>query len=236
VLEELKVLVEIQGLDTKIHKIEKDKERLPRLLAIAGEDLQAAGKEEAAAKAEADSANKEKKEVDLTLQTENEHLRKLKLRSTDIKTNKEYFAHLKEIEDCQKKISGLEENTLLLMEKVEKADARLAEMKTKLKDEQAKFDENEVRIKKKFEGGEAELKVLVEKRDGLMKQLSAENAEYYRQILKLHPDSAVVEAGVDGSCGGCRMTISPQVFQNVRKGESIVTCYNCRRIMFFKEA
>jgi len=235
VLDELRVLVEVQGLDARLHQIEKDRERLPRLIKIASEDLNIAESDAAAAEAALNAANKSKVDVDTELQTENEHLRKLKLRSTEIKTNKEYFAHLKEIEDCQKKISGLEETTLVLMEDVEKAGAVVTEKTARLDEEKAKFAENKVRIEQKFVSGDNEHKELTEKRGVLMKQLSSENKAYYCEILKLFPDSAVAPAR-DGMCTGCRMTIPPQVFQNVRKGETIVHCNNCRRVLYFKEA
>ncbi len=233
-LEELKVLVEVQGIDARIHLIEGEKARLPRMVALAGEELKAAEAASAEAKAALDAANKEKVDLDIELKSEGEHLRKLKLRSTEIKTNKEYFAHLKEIEDCQKKIGGLEERAIELMEKVEGAEAALKTETEKLEEERSRFSENKARIEKRFEAGDAELGGLVKRRDELMGEVSRDSALYYRQILKMFPDSAVVEAA-NGSCTGCRMTIPPQVFQNVRKGEAIIKCNNCRRILYYKE-
>ena len=46
-------------------------------------------------------------------------------------------------------------------------------------------------------------------------------------------DTALAEAR-NYSCTACRMTIRPQAFNNIRRGESIYECENCGRILFFK--
>jgi predicted nucleic acid-binding Zn-ribbon protein len=38
----------------------------------------------------------------------------------------------------------------------------------------------------------------------------------------------------DWKCLACRMTIRPQVFNDIRKGDSIITCESCGRILYFK--
>jgi len=45
----------------------------------------------------------------------------------------------------------------------------------------------------------------------------------------------VVEARGE-SCSGCFMSIPPQIFVNVKKNTEIITCPNCHRILYFKEA
>jgi predicted nucleic acid-binding Zn-ribbon protein len=38
----------------------------------------------------------------------------------------------------------------------------------------------------------------------------------------------------DYSCMACRMKIRPQVFADIRRGDSIITCESCGRILYFK--
>ncbi len=233
-LEDLRMLIELQELDKRVHELQMNRERLPRLIEIAGEGYRLVEAEKNAAEAELEAVSKEKRSADQELQAENEHIRKLKLRSTEIKTNKEYFAHLKEIEDCQKKITKLEEWDLELMEKLEKAETTLNEKKAALEAEEEKFDRTKSEIEKGFEDGDRELSELGEKRTSLVPKIAGDIADYYRSMQQKFPDSAVVET-VNGSCMGCRMTIPPQLYNNVRKGEGIFKCSQCRRILYFKE-
>lgn len=234
VLEDLRLLVELQDVDKKIYKIEKKKGELPVLVARAGEALRAEEAETRAAQAELDAANKEKKDAEAELQKEGEHLVKLKLRSTEIKTNKEYFAHLKEIEDCEKKISDIEEKSLLLMEKVEKAEAGVAAKKEILATEQEKFEREKAEIEISLSGGDEELKALKEKREGIVPKISGTVLVHYQSMSQRYSGNAVVEAA-GGCCTGCRMMLPPQQFNNVRKGETVIMCNNCRRILYSKE-
>ena len=98
--------------------------------------------------------------------------------------------------------------------------------------ERAKFEESKVGIEKRFESGDHRLVELRLVRDEIMPALGKEAVDLYTEAVKRYPDSAVVEAK-NGTCTGCRMVLPPQEFANVRKGEQIINCINCRRIMFF---
>jgi len=234
VLEDLKLLMDLQVIDARLHELRKDRERLPKLIGYAGETLREIMGDMDASQAELDQANKEKRAAEDELQAENEHLNKLKLRTTDIKTNKEYFAHLKEIEDCQKKITKIEEAELQLMEKVEQAEATLVEKKKLADEEEESFNKRKVEIEGRFKSGDEEIVELTKKREETFPKVTETVAQYYNNLLHKYPESAVVEAA-NTACTGCRMMIPPQMYNNVRKGESIIKCNNCRRILFYKE-
>jgi predicted nucleic acid-binding Zn-ribbon protein len=38
----------------------------------------------------------------------------------------------------------------------------------------------------------------------------------------------------NGSCSACFIALRPQVMAQVRRGEEIVTCDNCNRILFYQ--
>ena len=233
-LEDLILLVEVQAIDVRILEINKEREKLPVLVARAKEELSRAESEARAAQEAFDAATKEKKAAESEAKLESERLIKMKLRSSEIKTNKEYYAHLKEIEDCQKKITSLDDRSLELMEKIEKEEAELKDKKARLAEEEKKFEQEKAEIEKGFEDGVKELKELKKKRDALLPKASKPASDQYRHVLQRYPDSAVAEA-VAGSCAGCRMMIPPQVFNNVRKGEAIISCNNCGRILYYKD-
>ena len=233
-LEDIRLLVEVQEIDVKILDINREREKLPVMVALAGESLAAVQAEAKAAQDEYDGTVKEKRSVETELKDESERILKMKLRSSEIKTNKEYYAHLKEIEDSQKKIATLEDRSLELMETVEKAEADLAAKKAILAEEEDKFKVRKVEIEKGFEDGVKELADLKKKRAAIIPKVSKPVVANYDHVLQRYPDSAVVEAA-NGSCTGCRMMIPPQVFNNVRKGEVLMTCNNCGRILYYKD-
>jgi len=233
-LEDLRLLIELQEIDKEISDIEREKATLPVLVERAAGELRAAEAESDEAKKELEALETRRKNIDSDLTDANDQLMKLKLRTTDIKSNKEYFAHLKEIEDTEKKISGLEDEALALMDTVKEAQEALAAKDSALAEVRTRFEEDRAKIEKSFEEGDRRFAELREKREGLAPKLTPKVAGYYDKLVVKYPDSAVVRAE-RGSCTGCSMMIPPQSFNNVRKGETIITCSNCKRILFYVE-
>ena len=56
---------------------------------------------------------------------------------------------------------------------------------------------------------------------------------YHKTDRRALYDRALAEAR-DYKCMACRMTIRPQVFSDIRRGNSIITCESCGRILYFK--
>src|SRR5262249_16765678 len=66
-----------------------------------------------------------------------------------------------------------------------------------------------------------------------MKALGPEARATYERLSRMRSGFALAEAP-DYKCMACRMTIRPQVFSDIRRGESIITCESCGRILYFK--
>jgi len=43
--------------------------------------------------------------------------------------------------------------------------------------------------------------------------------------------SAISDAGI---CSACRVRVRPKVFSDVRRGDEMITCENCGRILYYK--
>jgi len=72
-------------------------------------------------------------------------------------------------------------------------------------------------------------------RQDLLSRVQPSLLAQYQNLLASKGGVAMAEARNE-ACSGCYMSIPPQVFVNVKKNESIITCPNCGRILFFKEA
>src|ERR1039458_4742700 len=67
-----------------------------------------------------ETLQKKKREREKSLEDIQEKIKKMKGRTTDIKTNKEYQAHLREIESSEKEIGKIEEEILVIMEDLDR--------------------------------------------------------------------------------------------------------------------
>ena len=151
-----------------------------------------------------------------------------------IKTNKEYVAMQKEIEGLKADNSVLEDSLLASMDtidalkqEVEKEKQNLALEEKKFKEESAKVDQEVKEIDQKLSSFDVQRKEIAALID---KTLLAQ----YERILKAKEGLALVPA-VGESCGGCHQIVPPQMVNEVRMKDRIVTCQFCARLLYFSE-
>ncbi|MCM3870248.1 MAG: C4-type zinc ribbon domain-containing protein, partial [Pyrinomonadaceae bacterium] len=60
-------------------------------------------------------------------------------------------------------------------------------------------------------------------------------AHYKRISVRIRDGVAVAEAR-NGACMACFMALRPQAMSQVRRGEEVVTCENCNRILYYVPA
>src|SRR5262249_30715469 len=100
-------------------------------------------------------------------------------------------------------------------------------------DENSKVIEKEIHesIQKINEEGKA----LLEQREELKKQVDPEMFKIYERLLKNKKDRVVVPIE-QRTCSGCHIVLTPQHENLVRKGDRLVFCEHCSRILFWQEA
>lgn len=232
--EQLKLLVRLQQIDIRVHQLKKEKARIPGLVEeVKGAYRKCAGELEESRKNLA-ALEREKRDKEAKLRDDAELLERLKGRLAEIKTNKEYFAHLKEVETVEKGVKGLEDEVLSLMEKIEAATAQVATVEARFKEEELKLKGETKKIEQSFAAVDQEFTELSRQRDKESASVSPEIFQTYDRLVARYNGLAVVEA-VNYSCMGCHMNLPPQVFNNVRLNSSLITCDHCYRILYWRQ-
>src|SRR3569832_1404944 len=60
-------------------------------------------------------------------------------------------------------------------------------------------------------------------------------ATYQRIVARIRDGVALAEAR-NGACSACRMTLRPQLMAEIRRGDDVITCDNCNRILYYQTA
>lgn len=232
--EEIISLVELQEIDSAIAKKTESMYAIPRKISTvehALKDVQAVYDRQ---KQQCEALEKKKKDKERMLDDINEKVKKLKSRASEIKTNKEYQAHLKEIEQAEKERLAVEDEILSLMETVDASskelkneEARVRVEKEKIEAFKKKLEEEVSMIKQDVEGLELRRK---EHAAAIDKDLYA----LYFKLLENKRGLAIVEAKNE-ICRGCNMNIPPQLYVELKRIDKIHTCPQCGRILYWKE-
>jgi len=152
-----------------------------------------------------------------------------------VKTNKEYTGLQHEIETVNAAIRQVEDQILAKMEEAEHLKVLLNEaQKAKEKEESTLLVEKKV-IQAEADNLQSQLDVLKEKRNGWVVQVLPDIMETYERTAGKRRGIAMAEAR-DELCTECQMRIRPQLFQEIRRNDTIITCESCNRILFHMPA
>ncbi|MCI0448799.1 MAG: C4-type zinc ribbon domain-containing protein [Chlorobi bacterium] len=157
------------------------------------------------------------------------------LRSGSVKTNKEYDALAKEIEDAKTKISY---NEKMLKEeylgKKEQLTAEMESLNKELADILSELELNQKELVELSKQTEEEEKELKNQREEIISKIEPEDIEHYERKNKVFYGEAVAVVR-KGSCLGCYSSIPPQKSIEIRMAERVFTCESCGRILIAEE-
>ncbi len=233
--EQLNLLIQLQEIDGKIRSLTDQKTRLPEFLAALERKREANKADRDKVKEALQTAQKNKRDRDTDLESGVQKVEKLKARTSEIKNNKEYQALLKEIEAAEQENKKIEDDILVLMEKIDAAAAGITEAEKRSRDEETAIQAEQKKLEADFAKLDQELAIVEQGKKEVVAVIQPAILTQYRNLLNTKGGVAIAEARGE-SCSGCYMSIPPQVFVNVKKNESIITCPNCHRILYYKEA
>jgi|TARA_B100002003_G_C13932571_1_gene452976 predicted nucleic acid-binding Zn-ribbon protein len=151
------------------------------------------------------------------------------LYSGQIKNSKELASLQHEVSGLEARRCQLEDEELEVMDQVEKATAKLATTESGLRIEEDKWRNQQKKLSEEIERLKDELSQLKHERQLSLAEIDPGTVDFYCQLKKQKGQSvARIE---QGTCGGCRLSLSTAELQRVR-GNSLVHCSSCRRILF----
>jgi predicted nucleic acid-binding Zn-ribbon protein len=159
---------------------------------------------------------------------------KLEGQQHQVKTNEAYTALLHEIDQARAGISDAETEILEAMEGIEKARADLDRAQAALRGIDERIAQQGQALDDREKSLDQSLGNLSRERDGFATGVDATLLGRYAKIAsRRHPAVAIVSRG---TCMGCRVEIPPQSILEMRKGEQLIICGSCQRILVFEEA
>lgn len=231
--EHLSLLIQLQEIDTEIRSLNIRKKQLPVKLA-ALEDKRTANKKNLdGVKETLLIVQKDRRDREQDLESGIQKTERLKGRASEIKTNKEYQALLKEIEVAEQEKKAIEDEILFLMEKIDTAIAAITAAENNVREEENKILSERQALETAMIKVDENLKVAEQKKQDIASGIESSVFAKYQRLLETKAGSAIVEVRGE-SCSGCFMSIPPQVFVNVKKNENIITCPQCGRILYYK--
>jgi predicted nucleic acid-binding Zn-ribbon protein len=229
----LQRLLVLQDRDLRCDSIMRQIEAIPGEIA-----KEKAGIEQLeAALVEKDKAAKQLEVRRLDLEGEvaaaEEQIVKYKTQQMQVKKNEEYTALEHEIKTLQEKVSELEDNELQIMEQAEIRQGELEQARKITAQERHTLEAHIELLKVNLASFSAELdaaKAAVADCEVGIDDPVLQQYRYVKSQIKRPP--VVVELS-DGRCQGCHLRVSGEVESAARRGQELVRCDSCGRILYY---
>ena len=232
--ENLKKLIELQELDLVIKGLEETKEFIPRELAEHEENVKKAIDGVNSIKEEIKNSELERKKKEGKLEQNEVEIDKLQTQLYELKSNEAYQTMELEINNLKGENSEIENAVLEILEKQDQLNAKLKEAQQKQKDEEAKLADKQRENKEKIKEVETGLAKKGEERSQKVSQIDGDILSRYDRV-RLTKEGVGIVAVQNEACMGCHTNIIPQKVNELMKGDKVLYCERCSRILYLKE-
>lgn len=231
--ENLAHLKELQTIDLQIGQLEAQ-----MAAAAAGLAKRQAQIADHAAKAQAlaekiESLEQRRRDLEGEVENDVSRIRDRQGKLMNVQTNREYQSLLKETDDAKKANKQREEEIIQLMEQIEACKTKAEEENNLRTAEESLLAEETAQSEQQTTELSATKEKIMKQRATKAKAVAAAMLKKYDMLRERRNGIAVVEV-VQGVCRGCHMNIPPQLFNELRKENALLSCPTCNRIMFYQ--
>lgn len=229
---QLSPLIELQKLDLRIAEAKEQRRRIPERLDTAEAPLRDAKRVLADSSVAVETYTKERRGHEKELEAHEDRIDKMKDRASQLKTNQEYQAHLFEVDLANKKKGEIEEQILLVMEKIDQLQRLVKEAQGSVAEAERRFTEEKATLVEQDHRLASELAQLEGKHQELTAKVDKPLLDRYTKLKSVRKDQALA-AVKDGICRGCRLQLPPQLVAQVKRMADLHTCPYCYRMLYW---
>ena len=229
----LSLLIALQSLDTEAVKLKNQKNDLPLRMSRLDEEHNRSILEFADNKNKYEEILTQHKDLETKLKRGSDALGKAKDRLNDVKTNKEYQAILKEIENVEIKNSEIETEIICLLDEIDKRRKHLQEIEKAKELDDRRYENERQIIQRDLDSLDEKIQVNTQELQKLREGIPRDLTKRYEMIKTLNNGLAVVSVW-KGVCAGCHVNIPPQLYNELQKTDDLFSCPNCSRIMYWQ--
>lgn len=226
-------LRELQDRDMRRLALEQQLKAAPRDIAAIEAKIAAEKQAIETAKTEWRELEAKKKLLETEIQGTEQKIAKYRTQQLEVRKNDEYRALTHEIETAQTAVGGFEEEELKIMFSIDEAKKRFAAAEAGLKSNISGY-EGKIRTLQAHEKElQTEVQTAVTAMEAARPAVPEDQLKIYDRLAR-KPGLPVCVPVSGGRCGGCHMKVSANIEFEARKGENIVTCDQCSRMVYFQ--
>jgi hypothetical protein len=228
----LQLLIELQEIEKRIGMLTERKARTPERIAALEDDVHSVATHLDQQQELLESVRKSRRELEREVEGLEERAAGSKRRLLEVKSNKEYQALLREIDEIGELVREREDRILDHMERTESLQSSVQEQKRLLEEARRRMEREGAELKRQAEEADSLIGSLEEHAARLKAEIPAESLTKY-EFLKARRGGIALAAVNRGTCQVCHMSLPPQMFIDLQRDEQLLQCPICQRIIYW---
>jgi predicted nucleic acid-binding Zn-ribbon protein len=227
-------LIGLQDCDVRVRDIKRKKGGLPAKIKALEDEMKLVEEQVEEKLGQRDAYKRERHRIEQDIEDLESKTEKSKIKLSNIKSNKEYGAALKEIDDLEREKAASEDRVLEIMEKIEALEEKCAASRARREEFRKKFEEGQKEIQEELEALDRDLENREKERLRIRKEIDEDLLKKYDEI-KEHKGGVAISPVIKGVCQTCHLGIPPQKFNELMRGNELMRCPHCKRIIYWGE-
>ena len=229
---EIAALHRLQKEDRKVLLVERRLKAIPRRLKELDDDLAKLKKMLDDERDRLSEVEQFRDTQEMQLANEEEHVKNSKARLNSIKTSRELTATQKEIESTRRMMSTRSEELERIRTAIEETTQRIDGMQTGFDDLAKKAGAEREKMEEEQGKYQKILRRAHKNRSKLTEGISQRTLRTYERIRTKSGGLGFV-ATHRRICTACKMQVPHQAYVTLKRGEELVNCENCGRLLYF---
>lgn len=174
----------------------------------------------------------QRKRLSAELDEDEAKLKKSKNKMMQVGNEREHQAMVREMDSLERSARSRSEDRSALLEELQLANEDLAEVEKEYDAVKGELDAKTATLEQTLAEANDRLAVLEKRRQQEAKGIPQPifmRYEFVRHRLE-HPVIVPVDEGI---CSGCNIAIPPQTFIELQRGQQILSCPNCQRLIYW---
>lgn len=203
--------MEIQGLEKKYQDMETSRDVVRDKLGYLNEQL---------------------RRLETDIEEDHVRLKKSKSKMMMVGNSKEYHAMVREMDSLEKLNRSRDEEKSAFSEELERQTTADQEISGQVEEVGKELEAARAGLAERLEAARKRLEELAGKRKEACKVLPPPILSRYEFIRSRLANPVIVSVDL-GVCSGCNISIPPQAYIELQKGQQILSCPNCQRLIYW---
>lgn len=230
---QIEQLIILQQVDDEILVLEDEIAKAPLELS----DLEAQMAQFAERRAQIDERidllKSQKKKLASEIEDDGSRIRKSKNKLMLVGNTKEYHAMMREMDSLEKLNRMREEEQAAVEEEFVRQNEATEALTEEMSGVKEQYDTLKTTLDQRLDEANKRLEGLVRKRKKACKVVPPPILGRY-EFIRERMENPVIVPVAEAVCHGCHIMIPPQIFNDLQKGQQILSCPNCQRLIYWQ--